>query len=50
MRFTAAVMLTAIALLRWDSQAVGKSVIKGGYGFFSGKLGPDHQKRFSNFL
>ena len=50
MRFTAAVILIAIALLRWCSQAVGKSVVKGKYGCFSGKLGPDHHKRFSNFL
>jgi len=39
MCFTAAVILIAIALLRWCSQAVGKSVVKGGYGCFSGKLG-----------
>ncbi len=50
MRFTAAIILTAIALLRWGSQAVGKSVVKGGYGCFFRKLGPDHHKRFSNFL
>jgi hypothetical protein len=50
MRFTATVILTVIALLRWGSQAVGKSIVKGGCGCFSGKLGPDHHKRYSNFL